>query len=908
MEVLRPKPARQAGYILVGALALAVLIAVAASMAILSSQQKVDEEHSKEANINARLAMDSQASRILTLVDRALETNGIYQAGSVMNVPLGDITSGPFQVASMQVLTTGAQLGPDSIYFQPLSFHPTDPYFQDLRMNLAQIQVQISATSTNTAYPSYVGTYTFQVRAIPIGDFGVFNPGTQTEAISLGNVANLTDGVRLQANAWAYVGFQQGGFSSLAGSYGPLDVIVASQEASDPNIRLFRQDGYPNSATTGIPKWVNGPSSGFGTMLGRYENFSGNYADIDAGCAAYGMMFQNGQGLNLSSADPVATYSSVAQSITGGALATPYQIMQVTSGNPLYNVENQGFIATLDLGLVNSGPSMTGPVDRTVLLGPPPATNGIAINTIVVTNCGNISGSLNVSFPPNIDVYFADNVNTNLAQFRVEGDLGFLPVIGTDVTTITNGTQANRQPIQTNTVSMSTNVIRPTILVDLTNADFIYTPQYNALANQLYLWSSNVQAQLLSDSSGEWYIPNANLVNYFTGQIMQFGLNQSSAPLITLQTDWATNLIQGLHTNIYNEYSFGGYSQDGGLCGTPANFYVLNGDPVMLDPLLPSNSIVIVPLTPLQLLETIITGNTNNTSVNYANADLAQFHSDVTDPVPGNYIVYGTLYDWMPSNATPAQLAAQLEPNGNPLASPYFAMAWMTLEPVQEYAETFTEDYELAQPTGETQVLSTNAAILTDFSMTDMQPTVTPSIDWYDYLAQNWAANVTSPAVPPRPTFRFDASGNLVTNLGAWKRTSSSVTQDTYDLSQHAYRYYTDLSTNDWAIFNLRQVVFHYQTLGWTMTNIIVANGPAPQFNGRAVTENGFNQVLTLNPTNVLINGQVTYTHRIRNTLEPENVIGISSYAVNHNQATYQTNQAERIYDVRISRVDTHSR
>jgi hypothetical protein len=192
--------------------------------------------------------------------------------------------------------------------------------------------------------------------------------------------------------------------------------------------------------------------------------------------------------------------------------------------------------------------------------------------------------------------------------------------------------------------------------------------------------------------------------------------------------------------------------------------------------------------------------------------------------------------------------------------------------------------------------------------MTDMQPTVTPSIDWYDYLAQNWAANVTSPAVPPRPTFRFDASGNLVTNLGAWKRTSSSVTQDTYDLSQHAYRYYTDLSTNDWAIFNLRQVVFHYQTLGWTMTNIIVANGPAPQFNGRAVTENGFNQVLTLNPTNVLINGQVTYTHRIRNTLEPENVIGISSYAVNHNQATYQTNQAERIYDVRISRVDTHSR
>ena len=74
MLFIRPRSLKNnRGYILVGALALAVIVAVAASMAILSSQQKVDEERNKEANINARLAMDSQASRILTLIDRGME-------------------------------------------------------------------------------------------------------------------------------------------------------------------------------------------------------------------------------------------------------------------------------------------------------------------------------------------------------------------------------------------------------------------------------------------------------------------------------------------------------------------------------------------------------------------------------------------------------------------------------------------------------------------------------------------------------------------------------------------------------------------------------------------------------------------------------------------------------------------
>ncbi len=897
---------RSAGYILVGALALAVILAVAASMAFLSSQQKVDEERSKEANINARLAMDSQASRILTLLDRTLESSGIYQSGNVMGVPLGDVASGPFQVATMQVLNPTVQLGPDSIYFQPLSFHSTDPFFSDLRMDTTQFQVQINATSTNFAYQNYAGTYTYQVRAVPIADFGVFNPGTQTEAITLGNEGNITDGYVHQSNAWAYVGFLSGTYTQGAWSYGPLSILNASQEASDPNIRLFRQSSYTNSGAAGVAKWVNGPSSGFATMLGRYENFAGNYPDIDSGCTAYGMLYDNGQGQSLStSVDPMTLYGAVAQSITGSPLAQPYQIIQVSTGNPLYNLENQGYIATVDLGRVNSGPAMTGPVDRTVLLGVPPSTNGVSINTIVVTNCGLISGSLNLSFPPNIDVFFADNVNTNLARLRVEGDLGFLPVLGIDITTITNSTQASRLTNQTYYTSMSTNVLRPAILVDLTNQDFAYTPEYLALESQLYSWATNIQVQLLSDSSGPWYIPNASLVNYFTQQIKLYHLNETCAPLITIQTDWATNLTQGIHTNTFNEYSYGGYTVDTGVCGTPAGYYVLNGDPVMLDPLLPTNYIIIAPLSPLVLIDNLVTGNTNNVQINFQNMALAQLHNDVVNPVSGYYIDNGFFYTWASSNASPAALAAPLQPDGNPLLSPCFAMTWMTLEPVQTYDEHFLENYQLAQATGQAQVIATNQPSLSDFSMTDMHPTA--GIDWYDYLEQNWAANITDPEVPPRPTFRFDSAGNLVTNVGAWMRTSSSIMQDTYDFSQTTTRDESNLSTNDYAAFNVRQVVFHYQTMGWTMTNLVIASGPAPQFNGRAVIESGFNQVLTLVPTNLVVHGQVTYTHRIRSYAEPENVIGINAYAVDHTQATYQTNSAERIYDVRISRVDTHS-
>ena len=141
-----------------------------------------------------------------------MESNGTYASDNVLSVPLGDVTSGPYQVSTMQMLHTGVGLGPYAMYYQPLLFQSLDPLFSDVRMNTQQFRVQINANTQNPAYSNYIGTYTFQVRAVPIGDFGVFNPGAQPETITLGNHGDITDGTTHQTNAWAYIGNLQGAF------------------------------------------------------------------------------------------------------------------------------------------------------------------------------------------------------------------------------------------------------------------------------------------------------------------------------------------------------------------------------------------------------------------------------------------------------------------------------------------------------------------------------------------------------------------------------------------------------------------------------------------------------------------------------------------------------------------------
>ena len=75
----------------------------------------------------------------------------------------------------MQVIDTGVQLGPYAIYYQPWQFSSLDPLFSDVRMKYSAVQASINAATQNPAYSNYVGTYAFQVRAVPIADFGVFN-------------------------------------------------------------------------------------------------------------------------------------------------------------------------------------------------------------------------------------------------------------------------------------------------------------------------------------------------------------------------------------------------------------------------------------------------------------------------------------------------------------------------------------------------------------------------------------------------------------------------------------------------------------------------------------------------------------------------------------------------------------
>ena len=68
-------------------MALAVIIAVAASLAIRGSQHKISESRAKEANIEAKLALDSAASRLLSHLDRIFEIKGAYSGGELQPIP-----------------------------------------------------------------------------------------------------------------------------------------------------------------------------------------------------------------------------------------------------------------------------------------------------------------------------------------------------------------------------------------------------------------------------------------------------------------------------------------------------------------------------------------------------------------------------------------------------------------------------------------------------------------------------------------------------------------------------------------------------------------------------------------------------------------------------------------------------
>ena len=898
----------QRGYILVGALAFAVIVSVGASMAILSAQQKVDEARNKEAVIEARLAMDSQASRILSRLDMETEVQGIYQSDDVLGVPIGDVTSGQYTAAKLRIVDTNVSLGPYAMSRQPLTIRPLDPLFPDVRMNSKQFKVEITAAAPNSGN-TYVGTYTFQVRAIPIIDFALFNPGMQDETIELSNNGDVTDGVRVQTNTWAYTGHLMGKLTGSQQSYGPPHLLNARTE-SNPNFRLMR----PITATgVSMPKWVNSPSSGFGTMLGRYDNLQDNYNNIDDAVGTYGRQFLPQQigDAPLIQADPRDFYASIARSFNRNALAQPYQIVKVPTDNLFYEASTDGYIAMLNLGAVSGGLNHLTTGDRTILLGTPPPTNGIQVTTVIITNSANLVGSINLTFPPLLNVFFADHVNMNVpaAKLRIEGNIGFIPVTYTNVLAITNLGDAGRTLVIPFTNAIAHDIQRPVISVDVTNGVFFSSeaaaPGYSQLERDLYAWATNMQMQLISDPSSIWYIPNPEMVNYFLGQIKFYSLNETCKPIVSSIYDSATNTVQILHTNTFEQYAFGGYSLEEGVCGTPPAFYVLAGDDALLDSYLPTNYVVLQPPSALALMEQQVINVTNSVSASYTDTTLTVLHNDIQNSINTDYIVNGSLYSWVPSNAPMSAIYSTVIPGGDPLRARFYAIAWMSIEPVQEYRERFSEKYRLVQPTGRTSILTTNQALFSNFLLTDQHPTSGGS--WYDYLEHNWVINVLNPSIPTRPSFRFNALGNKDSSLGAWKLSTSSTTKDVYDLSEQGERTDKDLGAAQQLAFNDRHVVFHYRTLGWSMTNLTVVEAQAPIFNGRLVVEDGIKYILSQRPTNLVVNGQVTYTHRTRpnNVAEGLQILKLPGYAINHTQTTYQDDCAERIYDVRIARVDT---
>jgi len=148
-------------------------------------------------------------------------------------------------------------------------------------------------------------------------------------------------------------------------------------------------------------------------------------------------------------------------------------------------------------------------------------------------------------------VLFADNVNTNPCAVKSRGNIGFIPVGDTNIGAATNSNPTGRSLNTVYSNATALTVIRPAILVDVTNQVFVYTTNYLALESPLRALGSNLQAQLLSNPAGDWYMTNAGpgpIISYLRIKILR--LNESCAPIVAFQSDWATTLLWAAHQHL----------------------------------------------------------------------------------------------------------------------------------------------------------------------------------------------------------------------------------------------------------------------------------------------------------------------------------------------------------------------
>ncbi len=109
-----------------------------------------------------------------------------------------------------------------------LSKNTLDPLYPDFWMGQTNFSIDITARARRQGYPDFRARYGFRIRAVPVTEWAVFNPGRHREMVQLARDVSDTGHQAVHA----YVGVvYSGGFSS-AGT--PASVTAASVSAGEP--------------------------------------------------------------------------------------------------------------------------------------------------------------------------------------------------------------------------------------------------------------------------------------------------------------------------------------------------------------------------------------------------------------------------------------------------------------------------------------------------------------------------------------------------------------------------------------------------------------------------------------------------------------------------------------------------
>ena len=331
----------QHGFALVGALVLAVMVCVAASLAIRSSQHRILEARAKEGNIEARLALDSAASRILSQLDRVFEIKGAYgrqdlQQWLEMQQPSA---SGPYSVtlsATNDVVPEDKIVSTRTLAAAGLSKNTLDPLYPDFWMGQTNFSIDITARARRQGYPDFRARYGFRIRAVPVTEWAVFNPGRHREMVQLARDVSDTGHQAVHA----YVGVvYSGGFSS-----GGTPASVTDASVSAANRRLWRTSG----SAGGVAKYPNAASQGA-------LSFKGDYPDYEPQWGSYelwgGLRDSSDSVVNNEVAGQYDDFLRT-QDWSPDWVTPSFQPLQISHNNPLYDPNGQhagDYVAVLNL-------------------------------------------------------------------------------------------------------------------------------------------------------------------------------------------------------------------------------------------------------------------------------------------------------------------------------------------------------------------------------------------------------------------------------------------------------------------------------------------------------------------------------------------------------------------------------